>query len=148
MVNSIMADFYVGKFDYLTDALTVLDYALEIAERYGYTSIADMHELIGDKSAYIDCKYGWTLSSLVNASAEKLATNMYSIHMPACDWISSKEDTMTITKFPIVKPKKTEPEPINVTIPADKPEVIEQTIGALFNDSEKIKDRPIFISIM
>lgn len=107
--------------------------------------MADMHDLIGDKSGYIDCKYGWTFSKLRLAYIEILAPDMYSIHMPTCDWFSDKKDATTVTEFPTAKPKQTEPEPINVTIPADK---LEQIISALFKDLEKIKDRPVFINII
>lgn len=143
-----MSCFYVGKFTTPIDARNTLIYAREITEEQAYITMADMHDLIGDKSECTDCKYGWTLSKLKLAYIEILAPDMYSIHMPACDWFSDKKDATTVTEFPTAEPKQTEPEPINVTIPADKPEVIEQIIDTLFNNSEKIKDRPVFITIM
>ena len=143
-----MSYLHVGKFITPIDARNVLIHAREIAEKYAYVTMADMHDLIGDKSEYTDCKYGWTPSKLKLAYIEMLAPDMYSIHMPACDWFSDKKDATTITEFPTAKSKQIEPEPINITISADKANKLEQTISALFKDPEKIKDRPVFITII
>lgn len=138
----------VGKFITPTAARDTLTYAREIAETYEHVTMTDMNNLIGNRSEYSDCKYGWTSYGLRLAYVGTLGPDAYSIHMPACDWFSDKKDATTVTEFPTAKPKQAEPEPINVTIPADKPEVIEQIIDTLFNNSEKIKDRPVFITIM
>lgn len=143
-----MAGFYVGKFITPIDARNALIYAREIAEEYAYVTMADIHDLIADKSEYTDCKYGWTLSKLKLAYIETLAPDMYSIRMPAFDWFSDKKDATTVTKFPTTKSKQTEPEPINITIPADKADKLEQTISVLLKDPEKVKDRPVFITII
>lgn len=143
-----MSSINIGKFRTPIAARDTLTYAREIAEAYEHVTMTDMNDLIGNQSEYSDCKYGWTCCGLRLAYVEVLAPDVYSIHMPACDWFFDKKDATTVTKFPTAKPKQTEPEPINVTIPADKPEVIEQIIDTLFNNSEKIKDRPVFINIM
>lgn len=133
----------IGKFRTPIAARDTLTYAREIAEAYDHVSMTDMNDLIGNQSEYSDCKYGWTLSKLRLAYVEVLASDVYSIHMPACDWFYDEAGSSTAKHK-----EKTESEPINITIPADKPEVIERIISALFNNSENIKDRPVFITII
>lgn len=133
----------IGKFRTPIAARDTLTYAREIAEAYDHISMTDMNDLIGNQSEYSDCKYGWTLSKLRLAYVEVLAPDVYSIHMPACDWFYDEARSST------AKPKeKTESEPINITIPADKTDGIKQAINTLFDNLERIKDRPIFINII
>ena len=133
----------IGKFRTPIAALDTLTYAREIAEVYDHVSMTDMNDLIGNQSEYSDCKYGWTLSKLRLAYVGVLAPDVYSIHMPACDWFYDKAVSST------AKPKeKTESEPINITIPADKPDGIKQAINTLFDNLERIKDHQIFINII
>lgn len=133
----------IGKFRTTIAARDTLTYAREIAEAYDHVSMTDMNDLIGNQSEYSDCKYGWTLSKLRLAYVEVLAPDVYSIHMPACDWFYDEAGSFT------AKPKeKTESEPINITVPADKPDGIKQAINTLFDNLEKIKDHPIFINIV
>ena len=133
----------IGKFRTPIAARDTLTYAREIAEAYDHVSMTDMNDLIGNQSEYSDCKYGWTLSKLRLAYVEVLAPDVYSIHMPACDWFYDEAGSFT------AKPKeKTESEPINITVPADKPDGIKQAINTLFDNLEKIKDHPIFINIV
>lgn len=143
-----MAGFYIGKFERPYDANIILERIKEIGKSYGYVTLADVHDLIGDMAEYCECKYGWTFPGLKTMYVAVFDKQAYSVHMPAFDWFSDKKDATTVTEFPTAKPKQTEPEPINVTIPADKPEVIERIISALFNNSENIKDHPLFITII
>lgn len=133
----------IGKFGTPIAARDILTHAREIAEVYDYVSMADMNDLIGNQSEYSDCKYGWTLSKLRLAYVGVLAPDAYSIHMPAYDWFYDEAGSST------TKPKeKTESEPINITVPADKPDGIKQAINTLFDNLERIKDHPIFINIV
>ena len=133
----------IGKFRTPIAARDILTYAREIAEVYDHVSMTDMNDLIGNQSEYSDCKYGWTLSKLRLAYVEVLAPDVYSIHMPACDWFYDEAVSFT------AKPKeKTESEPINITVPADKPDGIKQAINTLFDNLERIKDHQIFINII
>ena len=60
------------------------------------------------------------------------------------DFKNEKEDNKMASSYA----KEIQAEPINISISADKPELIEQTINVLFNNTEKIKNRPVFITIM
>ena len=141
-----MAGFYIGKFERPYDANIILERIQEIGKSYGYVTLADVHDLIGDTSKYFEyCEYeyGWALSKLRLAYVGVLARDVYSIHMPECDWFYDEAGSST------AKPKeKTESEPINITIPADKPDGIKQAINTLFDNLERIKDHQIFINII
>lgn len=138
-----MTGFYIGKFERPYDANIILERIQEIGKSYGYVTLADVHDLIGDMSEYCECKYGWTFPGLKTMYVAVFDKQAYSIHMPAFDWFYDEAGSST------AKPKeKTESEPINITVPADKPDDIRQTINTLFNNLEKIKDRPIFINII
>lgn len=129
----------VGKFITPTAARDTLTYAREIAETYEHVTMTDMNNLIGNRSEYSDCKYGWTSYGLRLAYVGTLGPDAYSIHMPACDWFFDETGSSTEKSK-----EKTEPEPINITVPADKPDGIKQAINTL----ARIKDRPIFINIV
>ena len=129
----------IGTFLSSHEAAKVLHYAKQIIQVYGYVSLADMLDLCGKNPAYKDSKIGWTEAAFKNAKIEMLDEG-YAIRMPEFDWCENN-DSDTVGE-------QLQSEPINVTIPADKPEIIEQIIDALFDNSEKIKDRPVFISIM
>lgn len=120
-------------------AAEILHYAKQIIETYGYVSLADILDLSGKNPAYKDTKIGWTEAAFKNAKIEMLGKGC-TIRMPDCDWHKDSDSDAVGEQF--------QPEPINVTIPKDKPELIKQTITALFENSEKIKDRPVFINIM
>ena len=133
----------IGKFRTPIAARDTLTHAREIAEAYDYVSMDDMNYLIGNRSEYSDFKYGWTLSKLRLAYVEVLAPDVYSIHMPAYDWFYDEAWSST------ANPKeKTESEPINITVLADKSDGIKQVINTLFDNLERIKDHPIFINIV
>lgn len=129
----------IGTFLSSHKAAEVLHYAKQIIEAYGYVSLADMIDLCGKNSAYKDSKIGWTEAAFKNAKIKMLYEGC-AIHMPEFDW-RENDDSDTIGE-------QLQSEPINVTIPKDKPELIKQTITALFENSEKIKDRPVFINII
>lgn len=52
--------------DPMGDATTVLARMTEIVQRYGVASVADFYDLVGQKSAYTDTKYGWRDLSQAN----------------------------------------------------------------------------------
>ena len=133
----------IGKFRTLIAARDTLTHARLIAEVHDHVSMTDMNDLIGNLSEYSDCKYGWTHYGLRLAYVGTLGPDAYSIYMPAYDWFYDEARSST------AKPKeKTESEPINITVPADKPNVIKQAINTLFDNLERIKDHPIFINIV
>ena len=129
----------IGVFSNSHEAAKVLHYAKQIVKVYGYVSLADMIDLCGKNPAYKDSKIGWTEAAFKNAKI-KIFYEECTICMPEFDW-RENDDLDTVGE-------QLQSEPINITIPADKSEVIEQIIDTLFNNSEKIKDRPMFITIM
>lgn len=139
MITTEPAGIRIGTFLSSHEAAKVLHYAKQIIEAYGYVSLADMIDLCGKNPAYKDSKIGWTEAAFKNAKI-KIFYEGYAVCMPEFDWCEN-DDLDTVGE-------QLQSEPINVTIPADKPEAIEQIIGALLKNSEKIKDRPVFISIM
>lgn len=136
--------FPVASFASYADADNALFYAMQVAKEYGYISCADLFEICGMSPSYTETKIGWTEQAIKSAKVDKFicqnqSKDFYTIRMPECDWFEDADDSVASIE---------KAEPINVTIPKDKPEFIKQTITALFENSEKIKDRPVFINIM
>lgn len=134
------------SFGYKKDAEAVLNSAKEIAELYGYVTVADVCDLAGVVSIYAENLVGWSLEAIKKAYICR-TRYAYELYLPQCDW---EKDRYTKEAKDTEKPSTGEP--INIAITVDKwykkPEAIEQAISALFKDPEKIKDRPVFISIM
>lgn len=123
------------------EANEFLHNAEQLIKVYGYVSLADMLDLCGEHTAYTDAKIGWTEAAFKNAKIKKIREG-YAISMPKYDWYKNYGfDTAD-------KQLQSEPEPINITIPAEKPEVIRETINSLCDNLEKIKDHSVFITIM
>lgn len=131
----------IGNFSSRQAVNEILHNAKRIIKTYGYVSLADMLDLCGKDTVYKDSKIGWTESAFKNAKIQ-IAYEGYAIQMPEYDW---RENDVLDT---VEEQLQFEPEPINITIPADKSEAIEQIIAALFNNFEKIKDHPVFVNIM
>lgn len=133
-----MANFIEYVFEDYREGVECLANIKCIANYYARITVADVNDICGVKSCLTDRKMGWTKNALENTTVEKCDSGTYIICMPKYDWYKETADI--------------QPEPINVTITVDKlykkPDIIEQTIQALFNDPEKIKDRPVFITIM
>lgn len=66
--------------DSRADAEEVLDSMIDIIERYGIVSVADMYDLVGVTGQYTDNKYGWT--DLRTAHVERDRSGAYYIKMP------------------------------------------------------------------
>lgn len=143
-------DLKIGTFKNLRDAEYVLNRAIEIAKYYGHVNLVDILDLKDEKTDYMDCKYGWTYPVILKGAIVLTGKGTYTISLPKSDrFIDYVRPDQTPKSS--VKPKYSikqdhpDPEPINVTLPADK---LEQTISILFKDLDKIKDRPVFINIM
>lgn len=124
--------------------------AKEIAEFYGFVTVADMMDLSSCHSAWGDYDtFGWTKQALARAVIEHTtSSDSYRICMPEYDWGNypgkssmSGEDG---------RPKTVEP--INITISSGELDTrrhdIEDVLHLLFENADKIKDRPVFISLM
>lgn len=128
----------IGDFLSSHKASSVLHNAKQVIEVYGYISLADMLDLCGKNPSYKDSKVGWTADAMENSEIKKIADNAYVITMPEYNWHADDDE-------PVSLDEKSQSEPIDITVPSDK---LEQTISTLFKDPEKIKDRPVFITIM
>ena len=131
----------IGNFSSHQKVIEILHNAKKIIETYGYISLADMLDLCGKDTIYKDTKIGWTESAFKNAKIQ-IVYEGYAIQMPEYNW---RENDGLDT---VDEELHFEPVPINITIPVDKSEAIEQIITALFNNFEKIKDHPVFINIV
>ena len=138
---------YVGKFKHHADALKVLSQAIEVAMDYGYITMTDINWLIGTSDNYNDSKRGWTYDAIIKGNVRRNG-NTFVISLPRCNWFDDATMIKPSDEKSTVKSEQPQPEPINITIPANKPEVIRETINALCGNLEKIKDRPVFINIM
>lgn len=128
----------IGSFLSSHKATEVLHNARRLIEMYGCVSMADMCNLCGGTPSYEETKVGWTADAMKNSEIEKIADNAYVITMPEYNWHADDDESVSLDE-------KSQPEPINVTVSSDK---LEQAISALFKYPEKIKDRPVFITIM
>ena len=146
--NDEMDRHYIGIFDSRIDARFTLDQAIGTAELYGHVTMAYILDLIGDKCEHTDTKRGWTESCINKGRVENICPGAYAIILPRCNWFDDATMIKPSDERSTVKSEQSQPEPINITIPANKPELIGETIHALFSNLEKIKDRPVFISIV
>ncbi len=131
----------IGTFSSHQEVIEILRNAKQVIKSYGYVSLADMLNLCEKDTVYKDSKIGWTEAAFKNTKI-KIVYEGYAISMPEYNW---RENDVLDT---VDEQLQSELEPINVTIPADKSGAIEQIIAALFSNSEKIKDRPVFITII
>lgn len=153
------------------EVIKVLHCAEQIIKVYGYVSLADMLDLCGKNATYMDSKIGWTGDAFKNAKIRVFYEGC-TISMPEYDWFGNtnykKEKNemsgnncifgmaLGVRKCQTDANKSSDeqtdeypqPEPINITIPVDKLEAIKETINTLCDNIDRIKDRPIFISIM
>lgn len=141
-------------FDCIKDAEAVLNQAIEIAKIYGYVTVADICDFNGVTPIYTENLVGWSLDAIKKAEIcecyyDDGQGNVYSyvLYLPQCDWEKDKH-----TKEAKNTEKPNIGEPINITISSGEWDTrrndIEQAFSELFKNSDKIKDRPIFINIM
>ena len=139
---------YIGRFSSKSVALEVLRRTKEIAECYGYATVADVKDFYGDDSTWYENNIGWTAESLKCVLIEQVDPSTYSICMPEYTWVNSNSKSIVPDK----KKRSQTGEPINITISSGEWDTrrndIEDALQVLFKNSEKIKDRPVFITIM
>lgn len=133
------------SFAHRGDAEAAFNQAKEIAEVYGYVTVTDICDLVGVPSNYMENMIGWSLEALNKAYIGIVCP--YVLYLPQCDW---SKDRYTKEAEDMETPSTGEP--INITISSDEWDTrrndIEQVLNELFRNSDKIKDRPIFISII
>lgn len=138
MFTTETTDIRIATFSSNREANEILHNAEQIIKAYGHVSLVDILDLCGKNGTYKDAKIGWTEATFKNAKVKRIREG-YVICMPKYDWF----DDASMIKASDEQPQ---PEPINITIPAEKPEIIRETISAICSDIEKIKDRPVFIN--
>lgn len=67
------------------DAEKALSYAKEIAELYGYVTVADMCDLTGVAPIHTENLVGWTPKAIRKAHVCREYC-VYSLCLPQCDW--------------------------------------------------------------
>lgn len=126
------------------EASLFIERAREIAKEYGMVTLSDLYELIGIKSDYLCNKISWSIHSInYNLYIEynsDLKCYMVSFPKPFFEENKSKS---YINKKKMVSSS----EPINITINMDLLEDPFEVIHQIFDIANKIKDRPIFITI-
>lgn len=147
MKRSMAAANLKFNFNCLNDAEAVLDQAKKIAEAYGCVTVADVCDLCRGTRSYDETKIGWTPKALSRAYTRRdIYHNESTLYLPACDY-----EMLECTEEP-KELEESQPEPINITISSNEWDIrrndIEQVLNEIFMNSEKIKDRPVFITIM
>lgn len=77
------------KFDTETEATKTLANAQAILDKYGSVTVADVYDMAGITTVYLDCLYGWT--DLRKAEIVK-STNGYVLRMPESKKLTEKEN--------------------------------------------------------
>lgn len=135
---------YIFYFKNDKEASLFIERAREIAKEYGSVTLSDLYELIGIKSNYLCNKISWSIHSInYNLHVEynsDLKCYMVSFPKPFFEENKSKS---YINKKKMVSSS----EPINVTINMDLLEDPFEVIHQIFDMTNKIKDRPVFITI-
>lgn len=145
---------YKFYFDNRDDAEYFIDRAQEIAKNYGNVNLADLNDLAGIESTYLDRQVIWTCNTIFFDTlyvylADK---HVYYVQMPepdqrpASNKVSYKHCECRTTWRNTGKSKKT-PEPFNITILMDPSKDPYTTIREVIQQANEIKDRPVFITI-
>lgn len=94
--------YYCGNFQTSGDTYLCLNAAIELAESYGYVTMRDIWDFIGEPCSYNDTLLGWSESSI--KKAEILGTPKYKggygycIALPEYDWLSDAIAAKTFKK--------------------------------------------------
>lgn len=136
-------------FDSKNEAMQVIQNAKEIAESYGFLTVADFKCLCGLQVAVNDDTFGWMKDTLERVVIERVtSSDAYKISMPEYDW--GTDQSVSSTPDEKVQPETSEP--INITISSGEWDTrrhdIEDVLHLLFENTEKISDRPVFIMLM
>lgn len=73
---------YIHNFDTDRSAYTIQSYAYEIADKYGFVTLADMHDLIGTFGKFTDNLVGWTLDAVDEAIIKKVEWRLCVLYAP------------------------------------------------------------------
>ena len=143
-------DFY---FKHEKEASLFVEQAREIAKEYGRVALSDLYDLSGCSSCYAHSKISWSIYSITNHVYVKYDSDLecYIVSFPE-PYVNkvdnNKVETTTTPKSYVVK-KKSEisSEPLNITICMDLLEDPFEVVHEIFDMANKVKDRPVFITI-
>lgn len=143
-------DFY---FKYEKEASLFVERAREIAKEYGRVTLSDLYDLSGGPSCYVHSKISWSVYSIKNNVYVKYNSDLecYIVSFP--DPYFNKVDnnkvetTATPKSYVVKKESETSSEPLNITICMDLLEDPLKVIHEVFDMTNKIKDRQVFITI-
>lgn len=137
----------IGHFKDKSEALSFYNSVRDFATCYGVITVAAAKKLCGSDSTWDDNFTGWSLDALHHLLIERVVSDNgweYTMRFPECDWNNKCNDSKSYTKL--------QSEPINITISSGEWDTrrndIEDAFRVLFDNIEKIKDRPVFITIM
>ena len=143
-------DFY---FKYEKEASLFVEQAREIAKEYGRVTLSDLYDLSGCPTCYVHSKISWSVYSIKNNVYVKYNNDLecYIVSFPEPYFNkvdNNKVETTTTPKSYVVKKKsETSSEPLNITICMDLLEDPFEVVHEIFDMTNKIKDRPVFITI-
>lgn len=128
-----------------------------LAYDYGYATKADMFDLAGMVSTYLDNKVGWTPSRLFGArvseyidfSNEKCVSLGWAIFFPETDYNMESRERVSYRNYYTAK-RRTETEPIHITINVEniEREDLEKVMAETFRQIKNIMDREIRLAII
>lgn len=112
-------------------------------------SLATAEWCCGLKSTNWAATVGWTSDTIEKfAEIRKTGMGFYAIYAPSYDWHKSENDDVSKNKPEETTTAQGEPINITVSLGSINSDILKALIQALFEDSEKIRDRPVFISII
>ena len=82
------SDYFYARFltfDTREEALDILDKMKEVRDTYGYVSVADLADLVGVNSAFLDSKLGWRV---LRGSQINRVGNSYKLRLPEINWVA------------------------------------------------------------
>ena len=143
-------DFY---FKYEKEASLFVERAREIAKEYGRVTLSDLYDLSGVQNCYAHSKISWSVYSIKNNVYVKYDSDLecyiVSFPEPYFNKVNNNkvETTATSKSYVAKKESETSSEPLNITICMDLLENPLEVVHEVFDMTNKIKDRPVFITI-
>ena len=144
---------YDFHFKYEKEASLFVEQACEIAKEYGRVTLSDLYDLSGGPSCYEHSKISWSVYSIKNNVYVKYNSDLecyiVSFPEPYFNKVDNNkvETTATSKSYVAKKESETSSEPLNITICMDLLEDPLEVVNQIFDMTNKIKNRPVFITI-
>lgn len=131
-------------FENRADAQEALDNILDIYNKYGYITVADVKEIAGLNPAYTDNKYGW--NSDIHKACVCRTRNGYLVHMPKVEYIDTRCPTATVS-YVSYKKRDLNDNPIELYIDMNEVDDAEKAIQFVIDMAQKEPTRKMRIYI-